>query len=269
MLIPHGTVGIDAGATLCKVVHHEQTLRSFRYSSRELERVREEVARLGARRIGVTGAGASGLGPEISGVAVTRVEEFEAWGRGAPILASRSGFELPDRYLLVSVGTGTSALGATEGKASRVGGTALGGGTLLGLGRLLLGTEAFAELAALATRGDRRAVDLLVGDIYAGGQSPLPPDLTASNFAKLQSTRPADLALALMGLVGENVALICASLARQLGAQTVLYCGSTVADNPALQTIMTQVTRMAGAEPHFLEHGAFCGAIGAAALAGD
>jgi type II pantothenate kinase len=269
MAIPRETVGIDAGATLCKVVHHEQTLRSERYSSRQLDRVREEVARLGPSRIAVTGGGASQLGEEIGGVRVTRIEEFEAWGRGAPILASLCGVELPPRYLLVSVGTGTSALGVADGKVGRVGGTALGGGTLLGLGRLLVQTESFSDLAALATQGDRRAVDLLVGDIYSGGHSPLPPDLTAANFAKVESTRREDLALALMGLVGENVALICSALARQLGAAAVLYCGSTVADNPALQAIMTQVTHMSGADPHFLPEGAYCGAVGAAALAAD
>ena len=269
MSIQPETVGIDAGATLCKVVHYEQTLRSRRYSSRDLDRVRDEVAGWGASRICVTGGGAWRLGSEIGGVPVTRVEEFEAWGRGAPILAERAGFELPDRYLLVSVGTGTSALLVAGGKARRVGGTALGGGTLVGLGRLLIGTESFADLAELATRGDRSTVDLLVGDIYSSGQGPLPPDVTAANFAKVQSERPEDLALALMGLVGENVALICAFLTRHLEVGAVLYCGSTLADNPSIRAIMTQVTGMAGGAPHFLAEGAFCGAVGAAALAGD
>ena len=57
-------------------------------------------------------------------------------------------------------------LSVGDRRVERVGGTALGGGTVVGLGKLLLGVESFAELAAMAERGDRRTVDLLVGDVY-------------------------------------------------------------------------------------------------------
>ena len=71
-----------------------------------------------------TGGGADRLGPEIAGVPVQRVVEFDAWARGAPILAERESLELPDRYLLVSLGTGTSVLAVEDGACSRVGGSA-------------------------------------------------------------------------------------------------------------------------------------------------
>jgi type II pantothenate kinase len=267
MTIPSHTVGIDAGATLCKVVYHQKTLRTERYSSRELGRVSKEVARLGARRIVVTGGGARTFASEIGGVPVERVEEFEAWRRGAPALAARAGVDLPERYLLVSLGTGTSVLAINESGVRRVGGTALGGGTILGLGQLLLRVGSFKRLTELAARGDRRSVDLLVGDIYPNGGIPLPLEITASSFAKLESTRPEDLARALMGLVGENVALICAGLAREVDAQAVLYCGSTLSGNPVLEEILTQVSGMMGREVDFLAEGAYCGAVGAALLA--
>jgi type II pantothenate kinase len=267
MSIPEATVGIDAGATLCKLVHQEQTLRTRSYSSKEIQRVCDEVARVGPRRIAVTGGGAHRFADRIDGVPVQRVPEFEAWGRGAPILASLGGLDLPPQYLLVSLGTGTSVLEVDGGRVRRVGGTALGGGTLLGLGRLLLRTESFEKLTELAAQGDRRPVDLLVGDIYPEGGIPLPLELTASNFAKLESTRPTDLAKAIVGLIGENVALICAGLAREAGVELVLYCGSTLSRNPALQEVLAGVTRMAGRDAHFLADGAYCGAVGAAALA--
>jgi len=267
MSIPRSTGGIDAGATLCKVVHQEKTLWTRSYSSKEIERVSEEVARVGARRIAVTGGGAHRFADEIDGVPVRRVPEFEAWGRGAPILASKEGVKLPPGYLLVSLGTGTSVLGVDGAGVRRVGGTALGGGTLLGLGWLLLRIDSFEKLAELAAEGDRRPVDLLVGDIYPHGGIPLPLELTASNFAKLESTCPADLASAIVGLIGENVALICAALARESGAELVLYCGSTLSHNPALQQVLAAVTRMSGRDARFLPDGAYCGAVGAAALA--
>src|SRR5262249_34997506 len=175
------------------------------------------------------------------------------------------GVGLPARYLLVSLGTGTSVLSVEDGRVERVGGTALGGGTVLGLGKLLLGVESFAELTALAERGDRRTVDLMVGDIYRGADAPLLRDLTAGSFAKLASTRPEDLAHALMGLVGENVALLCGGFARGSSVEGVLYGGSTLSENPALRRIVAEITTLFGHRPCFLAGGAVLGAGGAAA----
>ncbi|MEE8558687.1 MAG: hypothetical protein V3T14_12460 [Myxococcota bacterium] len=266
MPIRAGTIGIDAGATLCKVVHQGKTLRTERYSSRAISEVQREVASRGALRIVVTGGGSDHFS-RLGGVVVQRVNEFEAWARGAPILAERSGIEIPERYLLVSLGTGTSVLAIERDNVRRVGGTALGGGTIMGLGRLLLGVESFEELADLAGKGDRRKVDLLVGDIYPTDGLPLPADLTAANFGKVGSERPEDIASALMGLVGENVALVCAALAREAAVQEILLCGSTLTENPALQQVLLQVWQKVGCEPCLLPDGAFCGAVGAAALA--
>jgi type II pantothenate kinase len=193
------------------------------------------------------------------------VTEFDAWARGAPLVAADEGIGLPARYLLVSLGTGTSVLSVEDGSVARVGGTALGGGTVLGLGKLLLGVESFAELTALAERGDRRAVDLMVGDVYRSADAPLLRDLTAASFAKLASTKPEDLAHALMGLVGENVALLCGGFARGSSVEGVVYCGSTLSENPALRRIVAEITTLFGHRPCFLAGGAFCGAVGAAA----
>ena len=267
MSIPFATAGIDAGATLCKLIFQKQTFETARYSSGDLDPVIACIKRWGPERITVTGGGAEALGPAIGGVRVHRVPEFESWARGAPILAARASLELPRSYLLVSLGTGTSILAVREGGPERIGGSALGGGTLLGLGRLLLGVESFGEVTALAANGDRRRVDLLVRDIYRHGAMPLPGDLNAASFGKLASTDPEDLAHAIVGLIGENVAIICASLARATGAEAVVYCGSTVAENPALEEILSAITIAFGSRPLYLPEGAFCGAVGAASLA--
>ncbi len=267
MPIGASTVGIDVGATLCKVVRHETTIETARHASADLDRVRERVERWRPARIAATGGGAAELGSEIAGVPVQQVPEFQAWGRGGSLVAALAGVELPREYLLVSLGTGTSVLAIRDGSAERTGGSALGGGSLLGLGRLLLGVETFEEIAALAATGDRRQVDLLVGDIYRRGGIALPPDLNAASFAKLASRRPEDLAHALMGLVGENVAIICASLARAAGVKTIVYCGSTLDANRPLEQVLSMATRLFGAEPVYLAQGAYCGAFGAAALA--
>jgi type II pantothenate kinase len=193
------------------------------------------------------------------------VPEFEAWALGAPILAGWAGLTLPERYLVVSLGTGTSILAVHGSRFQRAGGSALGGGALLGLARLLLQVDSFADLLALASRGDRRKVDLLVGDIYTQGDLPLPPEINAASFGKLASRQPEDLAHALMGLIGENIGLLCSTLARSHQAETVLYCGSTLEENQPLKEPLTMVSNMYGVTPVFLPAGAYCGAVGAAA----
>lgn len=261
------TIGVDAGATLCKVVRRTENLETRSFDSTDLQGVQRTIESWQPTRVMATGGGATHLGETVAGAPVSIIPEFEAWAHGAPILAALEGIELPDSYLLVSLGTGTSILRVGPEGASRVGGSALGGGTLLGLGRLLLGVESFHDITKLAASGDRRRVDLLVGDIYPEGELPLPADLNAASFAKLSSREPGDLAHALCGLVGENISLICGQLASAMGTQGVVYCGSTLDQNPALVAIIREVTGMLGSPSYLLERGAFCGAVGAASRA--
>lgn len=259
-------MGVDVGATLCKLAYRRGDLETARGPSTDGAVLRTSTAAWRPDRIGATGGGALRVA-EATGRPVQVVGEFEAWAAGARLLAADDHVDLPPRFLLVSLGTGTSILSVVPDAVTRVGGTALGGGTVVGLGRLLAGVTSFDAISALATEGDRRRVDLLVGDVYREAAFALPGDLTASSFAKLASDRPADLAHALMGLVGENVALLCAALARQSTAAAVVYCGSTLERNPALVGILREVTTLSGQHAVFLSRGAYCGAIGAAALA--
>ena len=144
------TAGIDVGATLCKLALRREAWSTASYPSNDLGAVRALVEGWNPARVVATGGGADRLGTEIAGVPVEHVSEFDAWGRGAPMVAAEEGIGLPARHLLVSLGTGTSILSVDDGRVARVGGTALGGGTLLGLGRLILGVDSFGELAAMA-----------------------------------------------------------------------------------------------------------------------
>jgi type II pantothenate kinase len=263
------TVGLDVGATLCKLAVIDGGIATEHHPSTDVVAIRARVEALRPERVMATGGGASELGGHVGGLRIGHAPEFDAWTRGAPIVAGDERITLPARYLLVSLGTGTSILDVGPGGSTRVGGTGLGGGAALGLGRLLLGVDSFADLVALAARGDRRRVDLLVADVYRGAAASIAGDLTASNFAKLSSTRPEDLAHALMGLVGESVALVALGLARGAGVDTIVYCGSTLEGNPALGAIVHEITARFGHRPLFLARGAYCGAVGAAAFAED
>jgi len=263
------TVGLDVGATLCKVAVVGDRLETEHHPAHDLSHVRTRVERARPARVVATGGGASELGEAVAGCRVLHVAEFDAWARGAPIVAAHERITLPERHLLVSLGTGTSILGIEGRRAWRAGGTAVGGGTALGLAKLLLGVERFDDLIALAARGDRSHVDLLVSEVYRAAPTAVARNLTASNFAKLASRRPEDLAHALMGLIGETVVLVALGLARDAGVETVVYCGTTLAGNAPLRAIIEEISTFFGLRPVFLARGAYCGAIGATALAGE
>lgn len=263
---------MDVGASLAKLVSRERGgLRRELLPAADLAGVAERVAELGPRTLGLTGAGASELARRVESESI-RVTEFAAWGVGVRRLLAAQRADVTEPYLLVSVGTGTSVLLAQGMGVSRVGGTALGGGTVMGLGGLLLGGASFEEISALAAKGDRRRVDLLVSDIYRPGEIALLGDATAANFGKPRvherSPAPADLAHAIMGLVGENVALICAGLAATHGVRRVVYGGSTLRANPVLRDVLALITAAFGREPILLDGGEFAGALGALELSG-
>jgi type II pantothenate kinase len=233
----------------------------------DLQAARKQIEAWSPCSVAATGGGAKRLAALLPEHAVERFPEFEAWGRGVPAIAERDALELPDGYLVVSLGTGTSVLWVRDGRCERIGGSALGGGSLLGLGQLLLGVDSFESIAELARSGDRRRVDLLVGDIYRGDETPLPRDLNAASFGKIDSREPADLASALMGLLGENIALICGELARAREVGVIVYCGSTLNANPVLSQTLDLVSSIMERRALFPASGAFAGAIGAASLA--
>jgi type II pantothenate kinase len=261
--------GADVGATLVKLAVRDARGRTTTTTlpADALDTVAQRLRDLAPREIGLTGGGAPRLAERLAQPPPT-VSEFEAWAAGARLLLGR---EAPVRFLVVSVGTGTSAMLVDADGVTRVGGTALGGGAILGLGAALCGERDFDAITALARRGDRRCVDLLISDIYPAGDFLLPGDANAASFAKLATANSAptaaDLAHAIMGLVGENIALICAGLAARADVELIAFGGSTLRANPALTAILGGVCAALGRKPHFLADGQFAGALGALALA--
>ena len=261
--------GVDAGATLCKLctVPGPDSFQTVSFDSTDLEGVHRTLDHWGLKGVVAIGGGAAEIA-ESSGLEVQIVGEFDAWASGARLLAEMEGLSVPADHLVVSLGTGTSILLVRDsGAPRRVGGSALGGGTLLGLGKLLLGVDSFRELVQMAGRGDRRRVDLLVGDVYASGNPPLAADLNAASFAKLESRDPEDIAHALCGLIGENISLMAAQLAHQHGVETIFLCGSTLDQNRPLQQILIETAGMLGLEASLIETGAYAGAVGALSMA--
>jgi type II pantothenate kinase len=268
--------GLDIGATLAKAVvvaagatlDAPETLQTFMCPSSDLSALSAFLGMHPNASLAATGAGTSRLQHALKGagpIAVT--DEFEAWGEGERVLLVRADFVPTMPHLLVSLGTGTSILRVgQEGRVTRAGGTGLGGGTLRGFGQLLLGQIDHDALTALAGQGDRRRIDLLVRDLYQSGEISLQGNLTASNLGRVSSRDSRDIAHAITGLVGENVALLAAALTKQEttpGPLDVVYAGATLIRNVALKDILAFATSVGGARARFLPHGEFVGAIGA------
>ena len=277
---PRFEIGLDLGATLVKAVfvvagRPLAPFESFVCSARNHAALESFLEAHPARRIAATGGGAPRLVESWSArPKITYVDEFASWGAGERVLLQGAGFTPSAPHLLVSLGTGTSFLAvAADGSVTRVGGTALGGGTIRGLGRLLAGESSHEALVSLARAGDRKKVDLLVGDLYRPGEIALEPSLTASNFGKPGLSRdPRDLVNAVVGLLGENVALMAGAMARCLPLprsgprrRTVVYAGTTLRHHEILKEILADVTTLAGADARFLPSGEFTGALGALA----
>jgi type II pantothenate kinase len=268
-----GTAGLDVGTSLVKLAlprpPHAFELRL--YPRAALDEACRFLRSEGVARLGATGGGGRAIARGFDGVVV---DEFEAWRRGAAALLSGLQGGAAPRYLLVSIGTGTSMLLVDGLQVKRVGGTALGGGTLMGLCTQLAGTESFEEVVALAARGDRNAVDLLVSDVYPDGDGALLGAVTAAHFGKLalggagrEPPDPADLVQAVLAMVGQNVGLLSMAIAAAADVGRVVYGGSTLRHNPLLAGTLEIVTRALGREPVLLTHGEFAGALGALHLA--
>jgi pantothenate kinase len=66
-----------------------------------------------------------------------------------------------------------------------------------------------------------------------------------------------------MGLVGENVALICCGLAATAQADRIVFGGTTLRGNPALVQILGDTCAMLGWRAVFPSGGEYAGALGA------
>jgi type II pantothenate kinase len=236
-----------------------------------VDRVHQSIARWNPNSIGITGVNSTLLTAALSSIQCAQINEFTAWALGAPVLAERQGLRLPQHYVLVSIGTGTSILEVkVKGRETkRVSGSTLGGGTLLGLSRLIGCGDSFSEFLTLAARGERSRVDLLVPDAFSSTEEiVLSRGATASSFGKLESKEPADLAQALIWLIGENIGILCNAIARQVAAQTIVFGGGTLAGNQILEQVLRETVTAERGEALFLQDGAFCGAAGAALFTG-
>ena len=106
---------------------------------------------------------------------------------------------------------------------------------------------------------------------------PIAAEDTAASFGKLAQSLTSNegpaaphkhqaLAAATMGLVAENIALLCNAHARIAGVERIVYGGSTLADNPVLVETVRMLTTVLGFEAIVLPRSGHAGAVGAMLL---
>ena len=175
-------------------------------------------------RVMMTGVGSSYVKHNLYGLDCKRVPEFDSIGRGGLYLSGL------DEALVASMGTGTAIVHAkSDGTMSYLGGTGVGGGTLVGLSKLLLKAGTMEHIEEYAAEGSLAMIDLRIKDITKSGAAKdnLADDLTAANFGNVSDVATkSDIALGIMNMVFETVAMVSIFAAERCGAKSIVLTGN-------------------------------------------
>lgn len=225
-------LGIDIGSSATKIVgyHDGEWIGGLQISTDDqitalygaIGRFIEDydVGWATVNKIVLTGMGATRITGKVLNVPTIWVDEFDAIAKGGLHLTGKK------EAILVSMGTGTAYVLASNGKVTHVGGSGVGGGTLLGLSKILFKKEDFNELLELASKGDLAKVDLTIGDISEGLIETLPEYLTAANFGKVKSTaNSCDVAQGLINMVIQTIGMLAVFAYKNSGVKDVILIG--------------------------------------------
>lgn len=175
--------------------------------------------------IGVTGGKSSDLQNSLGEIKIIKINEIEAIGLGAKKL-----YKLDEKpTLIVSAGTGTACVQAQNENFTHLGGIAVGGGMLQGLGSLLFQNSKGIEINEFASKGSRKELDLLIGDVV-NKIGTLSPDITAVNFGQaspLTADTIENTAAALCNMIGEVIGTVAYLNALLIGSKKACFIGRT------------------------------------------
>uniref|UniRef100_A0AC35TU64 Pantothenate kinase n=1 Tax=Rhabditophanes sp. KR3021 TaxID=114890 RepID=A0AC35TU64_9BILA len=182
--------------------------------------------------------------------------------------------ELQYPYVVVNIGSGVSVLvvkSATD--YTRVSGSSIGGGFFQGLCCLLSDCETFEEAIELASKGNNKNVDKLVGDIYGKGYDKmgLPEDTVAASFGKITSLNAkkdiskADLAHAALVTTTNNIGSIALNVANQYNIERTVFVGNFLRVNEIASKLLSNAMNFwskGTKKALFLNHEGYFGAVG-------
>ena len=242
---------------ICKVRERTTDFANFFYNNLKTY----NISKFEIEKIIVTGTGASFLPDNIDGIDIVKVDEFISIAYGGLLLSKL------DEALIVSIGTGTTILYSNLQVIKRIGGTGLGGGTFVGLSNALLqkklhnnNVKTFNELIEMAKLGDRTHIDLTIGDISKSKIDDMNSDITAANFAKMNTPyTDSDLVASVMNMILENISLFVKCLNKNY---KVLYIGTVVTDSNVKKRLY-EIAEYTGDKILFIDNAEYAIAIGA------
>lgn len=209
-------------------------------------------------KVMLTGAGSAFVNTPLYGLPTAKADEFIADGLGA-----KYGSDIP-RTIVVSMGTGTSLVQIEGDSIRHIGGIGLGGGTLQGLSRLLLKTDNFKEVSALAQKGDVSQINLQIRDISAHPLQGLPLDATASLFAKAQSNASEeDIAVGIICMVLQAIGSAAILSALNSGIKDFILIGN-MTKLAQCRILFPKMEKIYGVRFHIPKYAEYRTAIGAA-----
>ena len=262
-------VGIDAGGTLIKIAYYDQEHRLHlkSYATSKIVETSKWIHLLtGESTLVLTGGKAGKLADLLPMREIKMVAEFEATCIGAAYLLRETCAKVLNRFVLVSIGTGTSIHVVDHKRFQRVIGSGIGGGMLMGLGKLLTGEHSFLKLVEMAKAGNRHQMDVLVSDIYSSVKSPISGNLTAANFGhahNLADPDSKDAMAALINFIAETIVLLATQVAEKYQMKQIAFVGGTLSQNEPLQKMIRNFEKLIGFEAIFLKNGTHAGALGA------
>ncbi|MGB8000545.1 MAG: type II pantothenate kinase, partial [Anaerobacillus sp.] len=239
-------IGIDAGGTLIKTAHKIEGDYHFQtFLTSKLEDLAIWIKEFHPEAILMVTGGKQKAVAKLVDNSVEMINEFQAMANGIRTILKNNSIQLPEGFLIVNVGTGTSIHSMNDTSSDRLGGSGIGGGTLMGLAYLLTGHHDFEKIVELAEKGVRDGIDLKVKNIYDGEESPIDGNLTASNFGfldqlKRRELREEDILACLVGMIAEALLMVAIPFARSIQSQTIVFIGSTFQSNPVFEQLVQQ-----------------------------
>ncbi|MBR4388287.1 MAG: type II pantothenate kinase [Prevotella sp.] len=209
------------------------------------------------KKVMLTGVGSAYIDKPIYDLTTEKVDEFRCDGLGARF---ESGL---DKFIVVSMGTGTSLVRCEGDDIRHIGGIGIGGGTLSGLSRIFLQTSDIKQVLSLAIRGDLSKINLQIGDISAKPLPGLPMDATASLFANAQAdAAKEDVALGLIHMVLQSVGSAAVLSALNSDIRDFVMIGQLTL-LPQCREVFPHLERLYGVHFRIPKYSEFCTAIGA------
>jgi type II pantothenate kinase len=255
-------IAIDRGATYTDfgVVGPAGLEKTLSLQKRDWQSITDIYADLNRshRTDGTVFSGCAAGMPDDMQAHTSIIAEIDAIGFGGAALANRS------ECIVVSMGTGSAIVHFAGNQARHVGGTGVGGGTIVGLASLICGSDDPLEIEALALQGNASRTNLTIADLGYEEISFLGGDMTASNFARVQTDSKADLAAGILRLVGETVGIIASICARESNCPDRIVMVGKVAGNKYIQQVLELVGKLYGTQFLFPDNPGLATVYGAA-----